>query len=307
MYKQKPYLARLGRNLIDRWQVYLMLLPVVAAYIIFAYVPMGGLVIAFKNYVPRLGFAASKWVYFKWFNDFFNDMFFFRLIRNTLSINLLDILICFPMPILLAILLNELRSRRLRATIQTMVYLPYFISTVVICGIILDFCARDGVINDIIAFFGGARSGLLNEPGNFQMIYVLSNLWQTLGWNSIIYMAAMTSIDASLYDAACVDGCGRLRQILHVTLPGILPTVIIMFILRIGNIMTVGYEKIILLYNPMTYETADVISSYVYRRGIQDASYSYATAVGLFNSIINCTILFIANYISRKATDESLW
>ena len=299
--------ARLIKNIRQRPAIYVMLLFVVAAFIIFAYVPMGGLVIAFQKYAPRLGIAGSKWVGFKWFLEFFNDMFFFRLIRNTFTINLLDILVGFPMPILLAVMMNALRSRRAKATLQTMMYLPYFISMIVICGIISDFCARDGIINDLIAAFGGQRTGLLNEPAAFQPIYVLSNLWQMAGWNSIIYMAAMSAIDASLYDAAYVDGCGKLRQMWHVTLPGILPTIIIMLILRIGNMFTVGYEKIILLYNPMTYETADVISSYVYRRGIEESNFSYATAIGLFNSVLNCVFLFAANALSRRATEQSLW
>ena len=299
--------ARLIKNIRQRPAIYVMLLFVVAAFIIFAYVPMGGLIIAFQKYAPRLGIAGSKWVGFKWFLEFFNDMFFFRLIRNTFTINLLDILVGCPMPILLAVMMNALRSRRAKATLQTMMYLPYFISMIVICGIISDFCARDGIINDLIAAFGGQRTGLLNEPAAFQPIYVLSNLWQMAGWNSIIYMAAMSAIDASLYDAAYVDGCGKLRQMWHVTLPGILPTIIIMLILRIGNMFTVGYEKIILLYNPMTYETADVISSYVYRRGIEESNFSYATAIGLFNSVLNCVFLFAANALSRRATEQSLW
>ncbi len=297
----------LGANIVRHWQIYLMLLPVVAAYILFAYVPMGGLVISFQNYAPRLGILGSKWVGLKYFIDFFHDMFFGRLIRNTLMINVLDILVCFPAPILIALMLNELRSRRARATLQTMMYLPYFISMIVICGIIVEFCDRDGVINDLIAALGGERRGLLSDPSAFQPIYVLSNLWQTAGWNSIIYMAAMSAIDTSLYDAAYVDGCGAMGRMWHVTLPGILPTIIIMLILRIGSIMTVGYEKIILLYNPMTYETADVISSYVYRRGIMEANYSYATAVGMFNSVLNCLFLLGANYLSRKTVEESLW
>lgn len=302
-----PFCMRLWKNICQRPAIYVMLLFLLVAFIIFAYIPMGGLVIAFQKYAPRLGIAHSKWVGFKWFREFFNDMFFFRLLRNTFTINLLDILIGFPMPILLAIMMNQLQSRHAKATLQTMMYLPYFISMIVICGIISDFCARDGVINDLIAAFGGQRTGLLNEPAAFQPIYVLSNLWQMAGWNSIIYMAAMSSIDAALYDAAYVDGCGKLRQMWHVTLPGILPTIIIMLILRIGNMFTVGYEKIILLYNPMTYETADVISSYVYRRGIEESNFSYATAIGLFNSVLNCIFLFAANALSRHATEQSLW
>lgn len=287
--------------------IYLMLLPVVAAYIIFAYMPMGGLVIAFKNFAPRLGFFRSKWVGFKYFIDFFNDMYFWRLMRNTFLLNVYDIIIGFPAPIVIAILLNEVRSRKARATYQTMMYLPYFISMVVLCGIIRDFADRDGVINDLIVLFGGERISMMMEPVLFKPIFVLTNMWQYAGWNSIIYMAAMSSISTELYDAAYVDGCNRFAQTIHVTIPGILPTIVIMFILRIGNIMTVGFEKVILLYNPMTMETADVISSYVYRRGIMENNFSYATAVGMFNSVLNCVFLFAANYLSRKFTEQSLW
>lgn len=305
--RKEGYFPRLGRNIREHWQIYLMLLPVVAAYIIFAYFPMGGLVIAFQNFAPRLGIAGSKWVGLKYFQNFFNDMFFFRLMRNTFMLNVYDIIVGFPAPIVIALLLNEVRSRKVRATYQTMMYLPYFISMVVICGIIVEFCDRDGVINDIIEVFGIERSGLLMKPQLFKPIFVLTNMWQYAGWNSIIYMAAMSSIDTELYDAAFVDGCGRFRQTLHVTIPGIVPTIIIMLILRIGNIMTVGFEKVILLYNSLTYETADVISSYVYRRGIMEANFSYATAVGMFNSVLNCLFLFAANFVSRKVTEQSLF
>lgn len=304
---RKSWFSRLLGNMREHWQLYVMLLPVVAAYVIFAYLPMDGLVIAFQNFAPRLGIWGSKWVGLKYFKDFFNDIYFTRLMRNTFMLNVYDIIVGFPAPIILAILLNELRSRKARATFQTMMYLPYFISMVVLCGIIREFCDRDGVINDIVAAMGGERSSLLMNPMLFKPIFILTNMWQYAGWNSIIYMAAMGSIDTSLYDAAWVDGCGRLRQVWHVTLPGILPTIVIMFILRVGNIMTVGFEKVILLYNSMTMETADVISSYVYRRGIMEANFSYATAVGMFNAVLNCVFLFAANYLSRKATDQSLW
>ena len=305
--RKRGLIAALGKNMREHWQLYLMILPVLAAFVIFAYIPMGGLVIAFQKFAPRLGIMRSKWVGFKWFSDFFHDVYFFRLMRNTFMLNVYDIIVGFPAPIVLAILLNEVGLRKVRATFQTMMYLPYFISMIVLCGIIHEFCDRDGVVNDLIAFFGGQRSGLLTKPLLFKPIFILTNMWQYAGWNSIIYMAAMSSIDAELYDAAYVDGCGRLRQTIHVTLPGLLPTIIIMFILRIGNIMTVGFEKVILLYNAMTLESADVISSYVYRRGIMEANYSYATAVGLFNSVLNCAFLFGANYLSRRSTEESLW
>lgn len=287
--------------------VYLMLLPVVLYYLLFHYVPMGGIVIAFQKYVPRLGIAGSKWVGFKYFQEFFSDMYFGRLMRNTFFLNVFDILIGFPLPIILALMLNELRGRKVKTLIQTSIYMPNFVSLIVLCGLIVDFCAREGVVSDVMQFFGLQRMALLSKPEYFKTIFVVSNLWQYAGWSSIIYTAALSGINSELYDAAFVDGCGRFRRILHVTLPGLLPTIVIMLILRIGNIMTVGFEKVILLYNPLTYETADVISSYVYRRGIMEANYSYSTAVGLFNSLINFAFLFGANWLSRRLTDESLW
>lgn len=284
-----------------------MLLPVVAYYVIFCYVPMGGVIIAFKNFVPHFGVLASKWVGLKYFLDFFNDMYFFRLVRNTFMLNVYDIIIGFPAPILLALMLNELRSRKFKVIVQTSLYLPNFISVLVLCGIVIVFSQREGVINDVGAFFGLPRSSLLQNPMLFKPIFIVTNLWQYAGWSSIIYIAAMAGINQELYDAAYVDGCGRFRRMLNVTIPGILPTITIMFILRMGNIMTVGFEKVILLYNPLTYETADVISSYVYRRGIMESNYSYATAVGLFNSLINFAFLYATNWMSRRTSSESLW
>ena len=217
------------------------------------------------------------------------------------------IIVGFPAPIILAILLNELRGKRFKTAVQTSFYMPNFISIVVLCGIIVDFCATEGVTSDILAVFGIPASNLLQDRALFKPIFIISNLWQYAGWSSIIYMAALGGINQELYDAAYVDGCGRFKRILNVTLPGLIPTIVIMFILRLGNIMTVGFEKVILLYNPLTYETADVISSYVYRRGILEANYSYATAVGLFNSVLNFGFLIFANWFSRQLTEESLW
>lgn len=286
---------------------YLMLLPVIAFYVIFHYIPMAGLVIAFKNYTPRIGIWGSPWVGFKYFIDFFHDIYFFRLIRNTFMINIYDILIGFPAPIIVAILLTELPNRKFRTVFQTSLYLPYFISILVLCGIIIDFTQRTGVISDLLNIVGIKRSSLLQNPALFKPIFVISNLWQYAGWSSIIFVAAMGAINEELYQAAYIDGCGRFRRILHVTIPGIMPTIIILLILRIGNIMTVGFEKIILLYNPLTFETADVISSYVYRRGIMEFNFSYAAAVGFFNSIINFAFLFGANWFSKRTSDTSLW
>ena len=276
-------------------------------YVLFHYIPMYGTVIAFKDYSPALGISGSPWVKFRNFSDFFSSVYFTRLIKNTLSINIKLLLFGFPIPIIFAILLNEVRSKPFLKCIQTVSYLPHFISTMVLCGMIVDFCARGGIITQLLQVFGGKNSNLLLKAQNYQSIYVISDIWQTLGWNSIIFYAAITGIDQELYEAAEMDGANRFQRILHVTLPGIKQTIIIMLILRIGQMMSLGYEKTMLLYNPNTYETADVISTYVYRKGLLDFDYSYSTAVGLFNSLINFVMLVSANKLSKKFNDTSLW
>ena len=229
------------------------------------------------------------------------------MLGNTLRISIATLIFSFPAPIILALLINELRFKPFTKAVQTITYLPYFISLVVICGMIKDFTAENGVINDILALFGIERQTMLNNPKLFLPIYVLSDIWQTVGWNSILYLAALTSIDESLYEAARVDGAGRWRQTISITLPSIMPTIITMLILRLGQMLNVGFEKIILLYNQLTLETADVISSFVYRVGLQNFEYGYSTAVGLFNSVINFILVIIANALSRKFTETSLW
>ena len=287
--------------------VYLMILPVIAFFIIFSYWPMYGVIIAFKDYSPGKGIWGSNWVGLKNFKDFFSSYYVGRLIRNTILINIYDLIWGFPAPIILALLINEVNNKLFKRTIQTISYLPHFISLVVVCGIIIDFTASDGLITTILSYFGIKPTNLLMRPELFRTIYISSGIWQGVGWGSIIYLAALSGIDPNLYEAATIDGAGRWKQALHVTLPGIAPTIIILFILRLGSMMSVGYEKIILLYNSTTYETADVISSFVYRKGLQESNYSYSTAVGLFNSIINFMLIIIANTISRKVSETSLW
>jgi len=287
--------------------IYLLAVPVLAYYIIFHYGPMYGVIIAFKNFTPARGILGSPWVGFRWFQEFFSSYYFGRLLRNTLLINIYSLIFSFPAPIFLALLLNELRNQKFKKVVQTISYLPHFISLVVICGMIVNFTARDGILNDIIAFFGGERTTMLLRPELFRTIYVASGIWQGVGWGSIIYLAALAGIDIELYQAAVIDGANRWHQVWHVTLPGILPTIVILLIMRIGSLMSVGYEKIILLYNSSIYETADVISTFVYRKGLLEANYSYSSAVGLFNSVINFLLLIIANWISRKVNETSLW
>jgi putative aldouronate transport system permease protein len=289
------------------YAVYVIFLPVLAFYVIFHYVPIYGLVLAFKDYIPSRGILGSAWVGFDNFFRFFNSVYFWRILRNTITISTYEIIFGFPAPIIFALLLNEIRNTFFKRTIQTVTYLPHFISTMVICGMILDFSLNKGLFNDVIAFFGGQRTPLLMRQEMFRPIYIASGIWQGIGWGSIIYLAALTSIDQELYEAAYIDGAKRFQQVIHITLPCLLPTITILFILKIGGIMSVGFEKIFLLYNPTTYEVADVISTFNYRKGLVEFDYSFSTAVGFFNSVINIIMLVTANTISRKVNEYSLW
>lgn len=301
-------LNRLGRDIVRNKVIYLMVLPIVAYYVLFKYVPMYGAVIAFKDYSIIKGIMGSDWAGFTHFRDFFESVYFWRVIRNTLLISLYQLIFGFPAPIILAILLNELKNQFFKRIVQTVSYLPHFISIVIISGMIIDFTSREGIVNTIIEFFGGQRSSLLGDPANFRTIYVSTQIWQEIGWSSIIYLAALSGINPELYEAATVDGAGRFKKIWNVTIPSLIPTIMILLILRIGGLMEVGFEKIILLYNPNTYETADVISSFVYRVGLAETNnYSFSTAVGLFESAINLVLLFSANYFSRRLSGSRLW
>ncbi len=268
---------------------------------------MYGITIAFKDFNPRLGIHASKWVGLKHFKAFFSSIYFGRTIKNTLLISAYSLLWGFPASIILALLLNEITRERFKRVVQTVTYLPHFISLVVICGMIVDFTSTDGLINSILANFGVEPTNLLTRPELFRTIYIGTGIWQDIGWDSIIYLSALSGINPTLYEAATIDGAGRWKQLWHVTLPGIAPTIIIMLILNIGGLMSVGFEKIILLYNPLTWETSDVISSYIYRKGIINANYSFSTAVGLFESAIGFTLLAGANKLSKKVSETSLW
>lgn len=302
------YLNRLVQCILANKSLYVMIIPVVAFYIIFHYVPMYGVIIAFKNFQPGLGIHGSDWVGLKNFVDFFSSSTFVRLLKNTLIISFSSILFGFPAPILLALSINEVANSKVRRVVQTITYIPHFISLVVVCGIVRQFVSSNGVVTSLLnSLFGLKKVNLLQIPQLFVPIYVITEIWQTIGWGSIIYLSAITSIDTQLYDAAKIDGAGRFRQITSVTIPGIMPTVIIMLILRLGNVMSVGFEKIILLYNPAIYSTSDVISSFTYRKGLIDFSWSYSAAVGLFNSLINFIFVISANWISRRLNDTSLW
>ena len=298
---------RLKKNFVRFRYIYLMLLPVVVYYAVFCYGPMSGIVIAFQNFKPALGVSGSKWVGWKHFVDFLTGPYAWRLIRNTLMINILQIIFAFPVPIIVALLINEINCKGYKKAVQTISYMPHFISLVVMCGLLVNFCRSDGIFNDFLSLFGFERRNLLAEANLFRPIYVLSGIWQEAGWGSIIYLATLSTVDVGLYEAATIDGANRFQRMLHVSLPGLLPIIIVQLIMRVGNILTTGFEKVFLLYSPLTYDTADIISTYIYRQGLELSNYSYGTAVGLFNSVVNLIILVMANYISRRVTEESLW
>jgi putative aldouronate transport system permease protein len=304
---RKPLFARIAKDFSFYKVAYLMALPVVLYYIIFRYIPMYGAVIAFKDFSPGRGILGSSWVGLRNFVDFFQSVYFTRVVRNTFLINLYGLIFGFPVPIILALLINEIRNSFFKRVVQTVTYMPYFISLVVVAGIIIEFTSQNGLINKIIELFSGRRISIMNFPQYFRPVYIISDIWQGMGFGSIIYLAAIAGIDQELYEAARMDGANRWQQTLTVTLPSMIPTILILLILRIGQMMSLGFEKIILLYNAAIYETADVISSFVYRRGLQEFSYSFSTAVGLFNSVINFTLIVTANWLSRKIKDTNIW
>ena len=296
------------KNLRRDRQLVFMLIPVVIFFAVFSYYPLYGILIAFKDYSISRGILGSPWAGLRYFRQFFLSPYFGRLLRNTVLISVYSLLWGFPVPIIFALLLNEFKDGKFKRLIQTVSYLPHFISLVVICGILIDiFSPQGGVVNALLYSLTGKRINFFGEPEWFRAMYVGSGVWQEFGWNSIIYLAAITGINPDLYEAARIDGAGRLRQIWHVTLPGIKPTILTLLILNLGNIMSVGYEKIILLYSPTTYETADVISTYVYRTGLLSQQYSYAGAVGLFNSVINIAILVLCNFAGKKLFGVGIW
>lgn len=287
--------------------VYMMLLPVMIYYVVFHYLPMLGVVIAFQNFKPAKGLTGSKWVGFKHFIDFFDGPYAWRLIRNTLLLSLYQILIGFPAPILLALLFNEMRGKRYKRVCQTLTYVPHFVSLVVVCGLIRTFTSSTGLITSLFVRFGMEKMNLLAQPQYYRTIYVLSGVWQNIGWGSIIYLATLSNVDPSLFEAADLDGANRLQKILHINLPMLIPIIAVQLIMRVGRIMSEGSEKTILLYSAVTYDTSDIISSYVYRTGLEKRSYSPAAAIGLFNSLINMCLVVFANWFSRTYVNESLW
>lgn len=310
-YRFKLQLYR-GRHL------YFMLLPAILWFIVFAYIPMYGIVIAFQDFLPGMSFFdTGNWVGLKHFINFFSSPVWIEKTKNTVMLNLWELVLGFPAPIIFALLLNELRGKRYKRTVQTVSYLPHFVALVIVMGILTDFLSAEGLFNAMLRWFQVTFQGLdpdnfspimfLNESRFFRPIYVLSGIWQAVGWGSILYLSALSSIDVQLYEAAEIDGASRFRKLWHVTLPGISPTIIIMLIFAVGSLMNAGYEKLLLLYRPLTYDVSDTLGTYLFRKGLEEAQYSYSAAVNLMLTIINFILVVLTNQVSKKVSDTSLW
>lgn len=299
-------LARTGKLMKKYWILYLMLLAPVAALIIFHYVPIYGILMAFQNYKPSLGILGSKWVGLKHFETFINYPYFWRLIKNTLTLSLYA-LACFPMPVMLAIMFNEIRSNKLKKISQTILYAPHFVSTVVVCAMTLMFIKQDGgLINMIITLFGGEAEEWISFPEYFATIYTASGVWTSLGWGTIIYTASLASLSKDQVEAARMDGASRMQTIWHIYLPHMKPTIIVQLILQVGSMLSIGFEKVYLLQNPLNLTVSSIISTYSYGVGLVGGEYSYATAIGLFNNIVNVIIVLIVNAITKKISDNKV-
>ncbi|MFS0612430.1 ABC transporter permease subunit [Lederbergia ruris] len=296
------------RRILNNWDIYLLLVPVLAYFIIFKYIPMYGVQIGFKDFIATKGITGSEWVGMKHFTRFFDSYYFWRLIKNTLGIGIYELAVAFPIPIILALMINEVRLNRFKKLVQNVTYAPHFLSTVVIVGMLFLFLnPQYGMVNNLLSAFGIKPISFMTEPGWFKTIYVLSHVWQQMGWSSIIYLAALAGVPPELHEAARMDGASRLQRIRHVNIPAIVPVIIILLILNVGNIISVGFEKVFLMQNALNMEASDVIATHVYKTGIMGAQYSYSTAVGLFNSVISFILLVVVNQISRKVSETSLW
>ena len=306
MKKTTP--KRLGKRKDIHWQLWLMMVPAIVYMVLFVYKPMGGVLIAFQDYSLKRGVWGSEWVGFENFNRLFKSYWFPIILKNTLTLSLLSLLLSFPAPIILALAANEIRSERRKRTFQTVSYAPHFISTVVVCGMITVFLSPEsGVINFLLQAIGIDPVAFLAKPNAFKWVYVLSGIWQTVGWSAIIYIAALSGVDKNLLEAAEIDGANRIQRIRYVNFPVLIPTIVIMFILRCGSILGVGYEKVYLLQNTANLSASEVISTYVYKVGLEKADFGFSTAVNLFNNVINCIVLILSNKISKKVSGSSLF
>ena len=305
--KDKTKFKKFKKGLYEGRHVYVILSPVILYYLIFHYAPLYGILLAFKDYKPFIGIWGSPWVGFKNFTEFFESYYFVRLITNTLALSIGNVIFSFPAPIILALLLNEVRNRTFKRITQTISYLPHFVSTVVLIGILVEFLSTNGMFNTVIKMMGGEPLAFLGKPEYFRSIFITFHIWESVGWGAIVYLAALSGIDPELYEAAMIDGANRWQQTLTITLPCLAPTIIILLILQMGRIMNVGFEKVLLMQNNLNMETSDIISTFVYRRGILEGNFSFTTAISLFNNVINFILLVASNKISRKVTESSLW
>ncbi|HAL74315.1 MAG TPA: sugar ABC transporter permease [Clostridiales bacterium] len=286
---------------------YFIVLPVILFFLIFNYIPMGGLVMAFQRFKPALGIWRSEWVGFKWFEDFFTGIYFVRTVKNTVIISVIGLIVGAVAPVTLALLLNEVKNRYFKKAVQSITYMPYFISVVVVASLLKILVAPEGPLGQLANSILGVDKNLLSLKEWFKPLLILSDMWSMVGYFCVIYLSALSGIDSELYEAAKIDGAGHWKQMVHVTLPGIAPTIIVLLIIRTGQILNVGYEKILLLYSPGIYETSDVINTFVYRKAFTDGNYGYATAVGLFNSVVGLLLIIGSNYIARKYSETSLF
>ena len=311
LHKRAAKRRSLLRSYTNNWDLYLLLVPVLAYFIIFRYLPMAGVQIAFKDYYANKGIWGSPWVGMKHFARFFDGYYFSRLLGNTVILSFLYLVFSFPAPIMLALALNECRSTRFKRLVQTVTYAPHFLSTVVVVGLLMTMTStRNGIVNELLKWAhggGGHAIAFMYEEAWFRPLYIITGLWQETGWNTVIYMAALTAIDPQLYEAAVVDGASRLRRIWHVTIPGIMPTMIVLLILNSGKLMNVGHEKVLLMQNNLNIAASDIISTYVYRMGMQQGQYSFSSAVGLFNSVINTLLIVAVNMIAKRTGEVGLW
>ena len=307
--RRTKFSIRLRKDFYNNKYAYIMFIPVLAFYILFKYLPMTKMVVAFQDYNLFRGIAGSEWVGLENFVKFFQLRDAWRLIRNTFLLGMYSILFAFPAPVLLALMINEIKHSKAKRITQTISYMPHFISLVVVCGMIRNFTSSEGIINQGILLFNPSwpSPNLLGESEYYRAIHIISSIWQECGWESIIYLATLSTIDPQLYEAAYIDGASKFKRLLYITLPSLIPIIIIQIIMRTGRVISVNYQKILLLYNSLTYETADVISTYMYRLGLLKGNYSMGAAIGVFNTIISITILVSVNALFRKRTEHSLW
>ncbi|GIP33470.1 sugar ABC transporter permease [Paenibacillus sp. J2TS4] len=300
--------AVLPRSVRKNWDIYLLVLPVVIYFVLIKYLPMYGIQIAFKDFSAAKGIWGSNWVGMKHFIRFFNNYQFWTLIKNTVGISLFQITVAFPLPIFFALLVNEVQNKWFKKNVQSITFMPHFLSTVVLVGMVIALLSPStGLVNNILGLFDLEPIYFMTEPGMFKSIYVFSDIWQNMGFNSILYIAVLSGIDRHLYEAAMIDGASKMQRLIHVSIPALIPTAIIMLIFQFGSIMDIGFEKVFLMQNELNRPTSSVISTYVYEMGLLGSQYSFSAAVGMFNSVINFILIIIVNYIAKKASGTSLW